>query len=60
MIGCAYMETHEEISQLKKIGNLNASNDVTAERNLMANKKNNKNVLLFLFKNTNIKNKIYI
>lgn len=50
MIGSAYMETHEEISQLKKIGNLNASNDVTAERNLMANKKNNKNVLLFLFK----------
>lgn len=60
MIGCALMETHEEISQLKNIGNLNASNDVTAERNLMANKKNNKNVLLFLFKNTNIKNKLYI
>lgn len=60
MIGCVYMEIYEEISQLKKIGNLNVFNDVIVERNLMVNKKNNKNVLLFLFKNINIKNKIYI
>lgn len=60
MIGSAYMETHEEISQLTKIGNLNASNDIIAERNLMANKKTTRMFYYFCLKNTNIKNKLYI